>query len=361
MNSKRVFLDIHVIQTLPPSNMNRDDSGSPKTALYGGVRRARVSSQAWKKAMRDYFGKNSSEELGVRTKHVAAYVAEQIQSLDETMTYDEAFLLSQQALEGAGLKLDKKDRTSKALFFLGKRQAVYLAQIAIDNKDRITSKDVKEKLHSALGDCPEIDIALFGRMVADDPSLNEDASSQVAHAISTHAVQTEYDYYTAIDDMNPSDSAGAGMIGTIEFNSSTLYRYANVAVHELLNQLGDKDAVICAVKLFVESFTNSLPSGKMNTFANQTLPQVVMVDVRNDRPVSLVSAFENPVRADNGFAQNSAECLFDEHEKSKKFVNEPVCTLFVSEFDDKDIQSGKAETNMSALLDDLGSCLNSLL
>ena len=93
-------------------------------------------------------------------------------------------------------------------------------------------------------------------MVADDPSLNEDASSQVAHAISTHGVQTEFDFYTAVDDLAPEDNAGAGMLGTIEFNTSTLYRYANVAVHELTRQLGNEQTVINTLKLFVEAFSN---------------------------------------------------------------------------------------------------------
>ena len=102
MNNNRVFLDIHAIQILPPSNMNRDDSGSPKTAQYGGVRRARVSSQAWKRAMRRYFAEYSSEDLGIRTKHIVAYVADQICKLDETVTKQDAMSLAEDALELAG-------------------------------------------------------------------------------------------------------------------------------------------------------------------------------------------------------------------------------------------------------------------
>lgn len=117
-------------------------------------------------------------------------------------------------------------------------------------------------------------------MVTDDPSLNEDASSQVAHAISTHAVQTEFDFFTAVDELSPEDNAGAGMLGTVEYNSSTLYRYANVAIHELLVQLGEKKSVVNNLKLFVEAFANSMPTGKVNTFANQTLPQALVLSLR---------------------------------------------------------------------------------
>lgn len=179
----------------------------------------------------------------------------------------------------------------RALLFLTKTQVEKIAEAAIEGK-----KD-KKSLKRILNEEHTLDISLFGRMVASDPSLNEDASAQVAHAISTHAVQTEFDYYTAVDDLAPEDNAGAGMLGTIEFNSSTLYRYANVAAHELVRQLVDKEAVVSALQLFIEAFSNSMPTGKVNTFANQTLPQALIVIVRRDRPVNLVSAFENPVKS----------------------------------------------------------------
>ena len=361
MNNNRVFLDIHAIQILPPSNMNRDDSGSPKTAQYGGVRRARVSSQAWKRAMRRYFAEYSSEDLGIRTKHIVAYVADQICKLDETVTKQDAMSLAEDALELAGLKLDKKEKTAKALFFIGKKQAVAMAETALEHRNDKKEKKNKDEFHRVLSNNPEIDIALFGRMVADDQSLNEDASAQIAHAISTHAVQTEFDYYTAMDDMNPADQAGAGMIGTIEFNSSTMYRYGNIAVHELQRQLGDKEAAIAAIKLFVESFSNSLPTGKVNTFANQTLPQLIMVNIREDRPVNLVSAFENPVRSSDGYARESINRLFSELKRSEKFVHKPAASLYVVQNNDGITGEGKEEDSLSSLLNDLGSYIEPLL
>ena len=344
--SNKIFLDIHVIQTLPPSNVNRDDSGSPKTAMYGGARRARVSSQAWKAAMRRYFGDNSSENIGIRTKRVTDYVAEQIEAIDPSIDHDKAMKMAGSVIEGGGISIDKKKNLAKALFFIGKKQAMSLAHAAIEG---VTDK---KKLQECLKDNPEIDIALFGRMVADDPSLNQDASAQVAHAISTHAVETEFDYYTAMDDLSPDNEAGAGMLGTIEYNSETLYRYANVAVHELIDQLGSADSAIEAVKLFVEAFSNSMPSGKINTFANDTLPQAIMVNIRRDRPVSLVSAFEKPVRSTDGYVKESVRRLFDELGKSEKFVDKPVFTFYLSQ-EDIDSPSGKEESDLKELLNDL--------
>ncbi len=322
-NNENLFLDIHAIQTLPPSNINRDDTGSPKTAQYGGVRRARVSSQSWKKAIRDYFCEYGRQDnVGVRTLEIVKYVGEIIQKLNPSISDEDAIKMADEVFNNSGIKT--KDFKAKALFFLGEIQARNLAKAAIEgNKD-------KKELQKILKNNPAIDIALFGRMVADDPSLNEDASSQVAHAISTHAVQNEFDFYTAIDDLSPEDNAGAGMLGTIEFNSSTLYRYANVSVHELLNQLNDKEAVINTLKLFIKAFTNSLPTGKVNTFANQTLPQALVITLRNDRPINLVSAFEKPIKSSTGYAEKSIEKLFDEFKKAEKFVNTPLMTMFIS-------------------------------
>lgn len=354
--SNRIFVDVHAIQTLPPSNMNRDDTGSPKTAQYGGVRRARVSSQAWKRAMRLYFAKNSAAEIGVRTKDIVNYVAEIITEKTPETSKEQAFNMAKKVINGAGVKTGKDDK-AKALFFLGRKQAESLAEAAIQN---VTDK---KELQAAISKNPAVDIALFGRMVADDPSLNEDASAQVAHAISTHAVETEFDYYTAVDDLSPEDNAGAGMLGTIEYNSSTLYRYANVAVHELCRQLEDKEATVRAVKLFIEAFVNSLPTGKVNTFANQTLPQAVMVNIRDDRPVNLVSAYEEPIRSSAGYVHTSIDRMFSELEKTEKFVHRPLYTFYIM-LDSENIKSpdeGTEEENMDALLNDFGKDLMSCL
>lgn len=320
----RIYLDVHAVQTLPPSNINRDDTGSPKTAQYGGARRARVSSQSWKKAIREYFNKNTAQtNVGIRSLNLVEYVAEKINIIDSSIGMEEAIKMAVEIFNLGGVK-PKENNKLRALFFLGEIQAVKLAEAAIEGvKDK---KTIQEIFNSN----PAIDIALFGRMVADDPYLNEDASCQVAHSISTHEIQTEFDFYTAVDDLSPQDNAGAGMLGTIEFNSSTMYRYANVAVHDFLNQVGDKEATINALKAFVEAFSNSLPTGMLNSFANQTLPQFIMVSIRSDRPVSLVSAFEEPVRSKEGYVEESIKKLTKEYKEVEKFVEEPLFTIVLS-------------------------------
>ena len=344
MKEQRFYLDIHVIQTLPPSNVNRDDTGSPKTAVYGGVRRARVSSQSWKRAMRQYFLDECTEDLGIRSLNVIDYVAERMIASNPSMAKENAIKKAEKVFNDVGIKT--KDQKTKALFFLGKKQADRLAAAAIKGE---TDKKV---LKQSFCENPAVDIALFGRMVADDPSLNEDASAQVAHAISTHEVQTEFDYYTAVDELAPEDNAGAGMLGTIEYNSSTLYRYANIAMHELVRQLGSREQAIAAAKLFIQAFANSMPTGKANTFANQTLPQLLMINIRRDRPVNLVTAYEKPVKSHTGNVVPSIERLFDEVTKAEKYVQSPVKTLYVVENGIMKPEWGTEEDSISALIDD---------
>lgn len=358
MKNNQFYIDIHAIQTLPPSNINRDDIGSPKTAQYGGVTRARVSSQAWKRAMRQYFIEHlDANKLGTRTLELVAYIVDKIQNIDNTIDDETANTMAEKVIKGAGLSLATKKKNStqkyaklKALFFIGNQQAEQLAQAAIDG---VTDK---KALKAILDDNPSVDMALFGRMVADDPTMNEDASAEVSHAISTHGVETEYDFYTATDDFSQADNSGAGMLGTTEYNSSTLYRYANINGHELLGQLGNADQTVKTIQLFVEAFVKSMPTGKVNSFANQTLPQAVAITIRPDRPVNLVSGFEKPISSSDGYVSGSINELKDAFAQAQPFVDEPVVTLTVG-MDD----FGKSETTLNDLLSDLGDQLQSLV
>lgn len=320
MTKKRIYVDVHALQTVPPSCVNRDDTGSPKTAIYGGVTRARVSSQCWKKAIRMMFKDTLPlGSLGIRTKRVVDVVVDEINKIDNTK---DANSLAKRILENAGLYKEKGkkdtmeedivvDEKAAALFFISRAQAKALAELALNDKDVVSAKptkESKEKILSALKEHPAIDVALFGRMVATHPYLNTDACAQVAHSISTHKVYNEYDYFTAVDDLQSEDNAGAGHIGTIEYNSSTLYRYATVAVHELHKNL--KEDTEEALVEFIRAFVCSMPTGKQNTFANRTLPEAVFIAIREDQPINMVGAFEKPViTRDGGYIEPSAQRL----------------------------------------------------
>ena len=350
MIGKKAFVDFHVIQTIPPNCVNRDDTGSPKTAIYGGVRRARVSSQSWKHAMRLMFRECFSEaELGVRTKKIVDLVAEQITLQDLSISREDALSMAEKTINAAAIKTTNAE--AKALFFMSVKQSENLAKLALKSHGEPSKKEAQAALMAGHG----VDIALFGRMVADDPSLNVDASAQIAHSISTHRIENEYDYFTAVDDRSPKDNAGAGMIGTVEYNSATLYRYATVAVHELRSQLAkDSEATAKAVKEFAHAFITSMPTGKQNTFANRTLPDAVVVALRGDQPVNMAGAFEKPVMPSSedggGFVKESVNRLMKYAQSIHDiFANAPEKTWLIGET----LSPFGETTEMKAFLDGL--------
>lgn len=344
MSNERLYVDFHVVQTVPPSCVNRDDTGRPKTAFYGGANRARVSSQSWKHAMRLMFKEIfESEELGYRTKHVIDLIASEIKKLDSGYDDETAIKEAINAMKLTDVKInEKKDNKTGALFFISAVQANNLAQLVISGE-----KDAK-LYKQALKETPSVDIALFGRMVADDADLNVDAASQVAHSISTHAVQNEYDYFTAVDDCSPEDSACAGHLGTTEFNSSTLYRYATVNVAQLKKSIGVSVAEV--IKGFAEAFICSMPTGKQNSYANRTYPDMVYVTIRKDQPVNLVGAFEKPVISNNGYVEESVKKLQEYAGKVyDNFSGKPVKSFMIG----ADAISDAERVNLDELLEKL--------
>lgn len=317
-----LYLDFHILQTLPASNVNRDQSGRPKVVNYGGVERARVSSQAWKRATRLAFHSSMPEvERALRTKRIIEKVADRVEKTSD-LTFDEALTRAEAALKKVKLSVAKEKPKKAAagteanaptvrtplteyLLFVSNRQIDRLAQL-VSTIEEPKANEVKGALDVDHG----IEVALFGRMVADEADFNVDAACQVAHAMSTHAVRTQFDYFTAVDDANPEGETGAGMIGTIEFNSSTLYRYATLNVDQLLENLGSTEATIEAVRAFTECFATSMPTGKQNTFANRTTPDALVVMGRLGRPVNLVGAFEDAVKNEGvGYVPASAIAL----------------------------------------------------
>ncbi|MCF2706056.1 type I-E CRISPR-associated protein Cas7/Cse4/CasC [Arcanobacterium haemolyticum] len=311
------FVDLHIIQNLPPSCVNRDDSGSPKTAVFGGVRRLRVSSQSWKSAARKFFNNRlTPEEVGIRTKRVVELLAKKITAKNPELT-DNADTLAAEVFRAAKIKLSvprgKEGATEESgyLLFLATSQLNRLADLAITSHTEGTALDAKE-IKKIFKEAHAVDIALFGRMVADSADLNIDASCQVAHAISTHAAENEYDFFTAVDDEKKNaedEDAGAGMMGTVEFSSATMYRYATVNLDQLSSNLGNKEATLRAVEEFIRAFSLSMPTGKQNTFANRTLPEAIVVTVRDDQPISYAGAFEDAIRSTDGYTAKSIDAL----------------------------------------------------
>lgn len=313
-------IDIHALQTLPPSLINRDDTGAPKSAVYGGVPRQRVSSQAWKRAIRKYFESEiDAESVGDRSKRLPEKIARKVQE-HEDWDAERAQKEVAELFKAAGIKTevdakrikalkDSEETTeeelaaaqypqTKYLLFLSPHQIERAAEaiIAADG-EKIKKKDALEILDTQ----HSVDMALFGRMVADDAAYNVDAAVQVAHALGIHASAPEFDYFTAVDDLaEEGEETGAGMIGTVQMMSSTLYRYATVNLDGLTQNLDSAENAKQAAVNFVDAFIKSMPTGKINTFANQTMPELIYIAVRDTRPVSLVTAFEEPVEPTTG-------------------------------------------------------------
>ena len=355
MAANRTIVEIHILQTMPPSNLNRDDTGSPKKAVYGGVTRARVSSQAWKRPTRLKFRELvDPNQLGIRTKRVVEVLTDRILRLDPAADPETAQKAAQSVLQDAGgIKLAKPRSAKKTddadgnvnepdqssyLLFLGSHQYDELAAIGKEAiaaggiKDFLKNKDVKKRVKGILQNDRAIDVALFGRMVADDTDLNVDAAAQVAHAISVQRVDFDSDYFTAVDDVKQDSDeegdAGAAMIGDVEFNSATFYRYANVDVDRLLDTLGDANATTQAVTAFVDAFATTVPNGKINTFAHNTLPDLVVVNLRDTQAVNLVGAFERPIAGE--IVANATKALVErEQEIDASYGTTPVRTWVV--------------------------------
>jgi CRISPR system Cascade subunit CasC len=339
----KTLIEIHALQNFAPSNLNRDDTGAPKDAWFGGTRRARISSQCLKRAVRSYFHEKKEEELfspdelAVRTKRVYEAVAN---SLAGKRAKDEALAKAEIALSYVKLKAAEGGKT-QYLLFLGQKEIGALADAihrfwdqivpeATDGGEKAKGKGKKAAAGSAPKEVQDhisiifnggkaVDVALFGRMLADMPEKNQNAACQVAHAISTHAVEREFDFYTAVDDLKPEDTAGADMMGTVEFNSACFYRYAVVDWEKLIANLqGDTALARKAVRAFLKGFVVAEPTGKQNTFAAHNQPEFVAVSVRQKTaPMNLANAFETAIRVrkDESLTKVSADKLVDKAKK----------------------------------------------
>lgn len=335
----KTLIEIHALQNFAPSNLNRDDTGAPKDALFGGTRRARVSSQCLKRAVRQHFAEVVSrgglqlDDIAYRTKRLPDALTEAV--VKKGRAAADAAEKVRAALAAIELTV-KEDGKSEYLLFLGRREIAAVADVIHEHWDSITvgkttapegKKSGKAKKQAAQGADPAVvkalekvfdggkavDVALFGRMLADMPEKNQFAACQVAHAISTHAIEREFDFYTAVDDLKPEDTAGADMIGTVEFNSACFYRYAVVDWGKLQENLqGDVELATKGLRAFLEGFVVAEPTGKQNTFAAHNEPEFVAVSVRrNTGPRSLANAFENALRPSRTepLTRSSAEAL----------------------------------------------------
>ncbi len=313
-NYKGKKIEFHILQSFPVTCLNRDDVGSPKTAIVGGVTRARVSSQAWKRqvrlAMHEY-----GIKLAVRTKHIEEKILSYCVENPELVKENEKETVKAIAGELA------KD----TLHFFSESEAIALADYAKEinfDKAKVKSNEIKSRHKSAfnksLKNLEGLDIALFGRMVAQAAVLNVEAACSFSHAISTHKSNSEIDFFTALDDEKPLDKedAGSSHMGSLEFNSATYYRYVSVDLGQLVETIGSDDQIDKAIEAFTKALYVAVPFARQTTQSGYNLWDYARVLVRKGQGIQ--ASFENPVKASNqGYLKPSIEAL-DEFIDSKK-------------------------------------------
>lgn len=315
-----MFIELHMIQNFAPANLNRDDANNPKDCEFGGVRRARISSQCLKRAIRTtpIFAETTGVEVGQRTKYLVNMLKGRL--VEAGRSEDDALAVLTDFVPAYASKLDGKSDASKTavLLYIGQAEMNALIQALLDNWDDLLDDAARKKLVKDLvkahkGHTSAPDIALFGRMLAENPELGLEAACQVAHAISTHRVTMEMDFYTAVDDLNPDDTAGAGMMGFTGFDSACFYRYARIDWEQLIKNLnGDVDLARRTTEGFLRAAVEAVPSGKQNAFAANNPPNLLLAAVRDGSFAwSLANAFERPVypRGDSGLVGPSIEAL----------------------------------------------------
>lgn len=333
-------VEFHLLQNFSPSCLNRDDTNTPKSCVFGGVRRARVSSQCLKRSMRIHMRDRYSIPTGTRTRLLAQVIADRLAVGGRDNT--EARNRARRALELSGFKLttgEDEGRIQVGLY-LAEGEIARLAEAVAADWDALgeaeapfsdtpeatpakgrgkkkaaggpTLSHVPAAITAIQNMVDASDIALFGRMVAEATHMKVDAASQVAHAISTHASEVEMDYFTAVDDEQPEADPGAGMLGLVGYQSACFYRYALVHRDQLAENLGgDQSQANTTIAAFLRSAIEAIPTGRQNGSAAHNWPDYIGVRVGARLPLNLANAFERPVRPnrERSLVEKSAEQL----------------------------------------------------
>ena len=329
-------LETHIIQNFAPSCLNRDDNNAPKEAIFGGSRRLRISSQCFKRAIRlkshEYLSDESKK--AIRSKKIYREIAERLGQKYKEYGSDDLERWAKHALSLIKKKnKEKEDEESsmKYSFYLGHNQidgiVQAIAQSIGDNPDdpwANLKKNLNKRMIERAIKEESVEISMFGRMLADSPDLNVEACCQMAHVISTHKVNRDFDFFTTVDDIIGDEESGADMLGITEFGSACYYRYAVVDVTRLYREYQGKaaDDAKQMLEAYLRASILAVPSGKQNAFAAHNPPAFVGLVWRDREPRNLCNAFENPVRLrekDRSLSSVSVEELV-KHETSMEKI-----------------------------------------
>ncbi len=321
------LIELHIIQSFPVTCLNRDDLNAPKTAFFGGVQRARVSSQSWKRAIRGMASEIRPTLFDGKRSH---YFAEEIRCALEAENVDSA--KSKESAEKIAKFIGNQDnkykagyKTSVALYLTPKEVAgiAKMAAEQIREKDEVNLKTgALKKAISEIAPGDMADIAIFGRMVAKDHTLMVEGAGLFSHALSTHRMSNDIDFFSAVDDLQPETSEGAGHIGTLEFNSACYYRYVGLNLDLLADEDHLKHLSVeeqkAVVNTFIRASILAVPNARRNSMFGHNPPAFVLGLRREGQPLSLANAFENGIRSNNGYIKPSRDALTKHYENLKK-------------------------------------------
>lgn len=298
------FIQFHALVSYPPSNLNRDDLGRPKTAIMGGANRLRISSQSLKRAWRssEVFEQSLADWKGVRTKRIGIEIKNAL--VDKGVEEKKAFEWAAKIAEcfGKVKTKKKKDEDGEPLeieqlahISPEERQAVECLVQTLAEENRAPEAEETQLLRKT----PKaVDIALFGRMLASSPGHNVEAAAQVAHAVTVHPVKVDDDYFTAVDDLNSRDvDSGAAHIGETGFASGVFYLYVCVNKSLLAENLQNDQALVDkTLAAITEAMAKVSPTGKQNSFASRAYTSYLLVEKGPQQPRSLSVSFLKPIQ-----------------------------------------------------------------
>lgn len=346
------FLQIHLLTAYGPSNLNRDDTGRPKSVVFGGVPRLRISSQSLKRAWRtsEVFHSKLNDHLAYRTQRLGIRIQKRLNEggMSSTDAIDKA-----RKIAGVFGKVKKESTLIEQLAFISPEEE----KLALAMADRVLSGEQIEALSGQLTKMKKkelanelllqsdtaSDLAMFGRMLADNPEFNREAAVQVAHAVTTHRAIAEDDYYTAVDDLKSTDEpedAGAGFIGVQEFGAGVFYLYCCVDKSLLLRNLGgSKSCHDASISAFIEAAATVAPGGKQTSFASRSRAIYMLAEKGTVQPRSLVAAFLKPVQGENQ-SGNSIDALETFRERLEKAYGQCADSSYTM-----NVEKGKGNLN----------------
>lgn len=372
------FIDIHIIQSVPFANLNRDDTNSVKTVQYGNVLRTRVSSQSWKRAVRGVF-EDRIGQAALRTRRIGERVT-RLLAEDRGWPLDLAQKAGAHTAAASSIKFelakDPKDPKqalankvlTNAMVYVPETAVAELADLAQAHREALqAAKDIKKPADKSVLPADKVEavlrsrngvINLFGRMLAEIDNAGVDGAVQVAHALTTHETDVELDYFSAVDDVTATwgDQTGSGHMGHTEFSAGTFYRYATIDLRDLAHNIGDNPEELRELTAaFLSAFILSLPQAKKNATAPHTIPDLAHISVRTDRPLSYAAAFESPVTAagQGGYASPSRTTLSEYAEAANRLLGTGgILTSGWAGIDTKGLDGlGTRHTGFDALID----------